>query len=276
MDSILSPGRSAFYSNYDFNIRPATDNKPYFSQYIKWDHFFRLAEFFGNRSIPFFGIGYLLVIVTFLQVLLASLLLIILPLFKIGFKGQGKAGILFYFAGIGMGYMFVEMVLIQHFILYFGNSVYAGSAVITSLLVFSGVGSFYSGSIARNKKSMNRVWVFIIVVLAGYAFGLSFLLQQTVQWSLMFKWLAVLIVIGPPAFCMGIPFPSGLAYVSQTNPSMLPWAWGINGCVSVISTVLATILAVEAGFTSVMLFGVAGYLVAFFTLIIRNKERDGE
>ncbi len=274
IDSILANGRNNFYKTYDFNIRPATDNKPYFSQYIKWDHFFRLAQFYGNRSIAFFGVGYLLVIITFLQLVLASFLLIILPLFKIGIKGKGKAGILFYFSGIGLGYMFVEMVLIQQFILYFGNPVYASSAVITALLLFSGLGSYYSGNITSKKKWMTVAWVSIVLFLLVYAFALSLILQQTMQFSTWVKWLLALFIIAPPAFCMGIPFPYGITCVSKTNPSMVPWAWGINGCVSVISTVLATILAVEAGFTAVMLCGVAGYLMALFALIIMNRNKE--
>jgi hypothetical protein len=272
VDSILSSARNNFYKTYDFNIRPATDNKPYFSQFIKWDHVFRLAKIYGNRALPFFGVGYLLVIITFLQLVLASFLLIILPLFKMGFMGHGKAGILIYFAGIGLGYMFVEMVLIQQFILYFGNPVYASSAVITTLLFFSGLGSYYSVNISAEKKWMMGAWVCIIIFLLIYAFALSFILQQTVQYSAWIKWLLVIFLIAPPAFCMGIPFPSGLSYVSKTNPSMVPWAWGINGCVSVISTVLATIVAVEAGFTVVMLCAVFGYCLACATQVIRNKE----
>jgi hypothetical protein len=263
VDNILSSGREKFYDDYDFYIRPATDSKPYFSQYIKWSHFFRLAQFFGNRSIPFFGIGYLLVMVTLLQVLLASFLLILLPLFKIGFKGKGKPGILLYFAGIGLGYMFVEMVLIQHFILYFGNPVVAASAVISSLLVFSGAGSYFSGRISERFKWMQGIWGFIILILCGYSLSLTFLLQHTVQLALWLKWIVLLCIVAPLAFCIGIPFPSGLSHVFKTNAAMVPWAWGINGCASVISTVLATILAVEMGFTSVLLCAVLGYCVAF-------------
>lgn len=136
VDQVLSPGRERFYHDYDFNILPAADNKPYFSQYIKWNNLNRVAGFFGNHSLPFFELGYILVIVTFIQIFIASFVLILLPLFKIGWKGKNKPDVILYFSGIGLGYMFVEMVLIQRFILYFGNPVYAASAVITLLLVF--------------------------------------------------------------------------------------------------------------------------------------------
>ena len=152
VDKIISSEKETFYEDYDFNIKPASDNKPYFSQYIKWSNLNRLAQFFGNRSLPFFEIGYLLVIITLIQISIASFVLILLPLFKIGWKGKSKAGIILYFSGIGLGYMFVEMVFIQRFMLYFGNPVYAASAVITSLLIFSGLGSYHSNYFTQTRK----------------------------------------------------------------------------------------------------------------------------
>ncbi|HEY0608991.1 MAG TPA: hypothetical protein VGD35_05030, partial [Chitinophaga sp.] len=134
IDRILSPDRNSFYDEYDFNIRPATDNQPYFSQFIKLSRLEKLAAFFGKRSLPFFELGYLLVVATFVQITVLSFILIILPLFRKGWKSASLPGILLYFSGIGLGYMFVEIVLIQRLILYFGNPVYAASAVITSLL----------------------------------------------------------------------------------------------------------------------------------------------
>ncbi|MFN2439839.1 MAG: hypothetical protein ABR503_11620, partial [Chitinophagaceae bacterium] len=264
VDKIFAPEREIFYADYDFNIRPATDNKPYFSQYIKWSKFNRLAQFFGNRSLPFFGIGYLLVIITFIQISLASFLLIIQPLFKIKWKGRTKAGILLYFTGIGLGFMFVEMVFIQRFILYFGNPVYAASAVITSLLIFSGIGSYHSSYFSLNRKRLLILFTFIIIMLLVYSFTLTPILQQTVHVNLFLKLLIVFFVTAPLAFCMGIPFPAGLSYISKMNTQVIPWAWGINGCVSVISTALATMVAVEMGFTWVMLFAALAYCLPLF------------
>ena len=165
VDKITSSERETFYEDYDFNIKPATDNRAYFSQYIKWRNLNRLAQFFGNRSLPFFEIGYLLVIITLVQISIASFVLILLPLFKIRWKGKSKAGIILYFGGIGLGYMFVEMVFIQRFMLYFGNPVYAGSAVITSLLIFSGLGSYHSNYFTQYKKRRLTIFIFIVLIL---------------------------------------------------------------------------------------------------------------
>lgn len=274
VDKIFSPERDALYADYDFNIKPATDNKPYFSQYIKWGSLNRLAQFFGNRSLPFFEIGSLLVIVTLIQISVASLVLILLPLFIIGWRGKSKASIVLYFSGIGLGYMFVEMVFIQRLILYFGSPLYAASAVITALLIFSGLGSYHSNYFSLNKKRLLLIFTFIIFILFAYSFTLTTVLQQTVHVNLFLKVLIVLLIIAPLAFCMGIPFPAGLTHISKMTKELVPWAWGINGCVSVISTVLATMVAAEMGFTWVILFAALAYCLPLFVQL--RKEAGPE
>jgi hypothetical protein len=259
VDMIFSPVKNELYSGYDFNIQPATDNKPYFSQFIKWKNLHRLAGIFGNRSFPFFELGYLLVMVTLIQILLISFVLIVLPLFKLGWKGKNKFPVFLYFGGIALGYMFVEIIFIQRFILYFGQPVYSASAVITSLLVFSGMGSYASGYFQRSKTRTWVVFSSIVLILFAYSFILTPLLQQTVNANLTLKLLIVFFLTAPLAFLMGIPFPSGISRLSKTNSLQIPWAWGLNGCISVVSTALATVVAVELGFSWVMLIAAFAY-----------------
>lgn len=259
IDQILSDDRKELYHDYDFNIQPATDNQPFFSQFLRWEALNRLARYFGNRSLPFFEVGYLLVMVTLVQIAIVSFVLILLPLFKLGWSGKNKLGILFYFSGIGLGYMFVEIVLIQHFILYFGSPVYSASAVITALLVFSGLGSYVSGNIVHNRKRLLVLFGLIALLLVIDSLILIPLLQQTVHLGLAYKLTIVLLLIGPLAFLMGMPFPSGLSLIAKSNPAAIPWAWGVNGCTSVISTALATIVSVELGFNWVLLLAALAY-----------------
>lgn len=259
VDSILSGNREQLYQDYDFNIRPATDNQPYFSQYIKWGSLQRLAGFFGNRSLPFFEVGYVLVVVTLVQVTVLSFILIVLPLFRLGWRGGGKGRTLLYFSGIGLGYMFVEMILIQRFTLYFGNPVYAASAAITVLLVASGAGSYVSDYLVGGRKRLLTVLGAIVGLLLVYALALTPVLRQTIHLSPLVKGVVAFLLIAPLAFLMGVPFPAGIARVSKWGPEVVPWAWGVNGCVSVISTALATITAVELGANWVMVAAAAAY-----------------
>lgn len=259
IDALFSNDRNALYASYDFNIKPATDARPYFAQFLIWKKLPRLADHFGNRSIPFFEIGYLLVVITLVQIAVVSFLLVLLPLFRRGWQGKNKAGVLMYFGGIGLGYMSVEMVFIQHFTFYFGHPVYAAAAVITALLLFSGCGSYMAGRFAGNKKAMVFITTAIIVLLFIYAALLMPMLQQTMQAPLPVKLLIVLLLTAPLAFCMGVPFPAGLSWLARTATTEIPWAWGLNGCVSVISTALATIIAVEAGSALVLWLAAFAY-----------------
>ncbi|NIN38555.1 MAG: hypothetical protein GTO67_07745 [Gammaproteobacteria bacterium] len=71
-----------------------------------------------------------------------------------------------------------------------------------------------------------------------------------------------LALIAPLAFFMGMPFPLGLKRLSATAPGFVPWAWGINGFASVVSAVLATLLAIEFGFNVVIVLALLLYSLA--------------
>ena len=77
-----------------------------------------------------------------------------------------------------------------------------------------------------------------------------------------FRILLSVVLIAPLAFFMGMPFPLGLRCVAEQAPDFVPWAWGINGFASVVSAVLATLLAVHLGFTAVIVLAIACYVAA--------------
>lgn len=267
IDRLLSSQeeRESVYNEYPFNIRPATDNQPYYSQFLMWKSIPILVELFGDQSVAFFEVGYLILYITFAQIVLLALLLIVVPLFKLGFKGGNKVRTLFYFSGLGIGYMFIEIILIQRFTLYFGNVIYAAAAVVCLMLVSSGIGSFVSQRIKTKNKSFILVLSVIIFSLMIYAIFLSDILKMTIGNDVSWKVIISALLIAPPAFFMGMPFPLGLRLLSQRDNSQVSWAWGLNGVFSVISTVLATIIAIELGFLWVILFAIAAYSLSLLT-----------
>lgn len=264
--------RSKLYTEYSFNIKPAMDNQPYFSQFLLWKTIPLLADLFGNQSVPFFEVGYLLMYFTFIQITILAVILIIVPLFKLGFKGGGKLKTLLYFSGLGLGYMLIEIILIQRFTLYFGNVIYAAALVVCLMLVSSGFGSLVSQKITAKPYRIFVIVSIIIISFIIYALFLSGWLRTTIGFSLTAKIILSFIWIAPPAFFMGMPFPLGLKMLSFSNESQIPWAWGINGVFSVVSTVLATIIAVEFGFVWVMVFAIGAY----FLVIISNLKNISE
>ncbi|MDP4277916.1 MAG: spermidine synthase-like protein [Bacteroidota bacterium] len=260
-DQLMTGDREALYRDYDFQIRPATDNKPYFSQFLKISRLSTLKETVGVSSLPFLEVGYLIVLITFVQITLIALLLIIFPLFFKGFRGRGKAYSLVHFAGIGIGYMFVEICLIQQFTLFFGHPVYAATAVLSGMLVFSGLGAFASGTCLFSQRRLISTLIAIGMLIWLLSVSLTPLLRLAVSLPMLLKIGWSLLIIGPLAFLMGMPFPTGLRLLSNKNGTLIPWAWGINGCFSVISTALASIIAVQAGFFFVMLIAGLAYLL---------------
>ena len=80
--------------------------------------------------------------------------------------------------------------------------------------------------------------------------------------SLPLKILVAVVMLGPLAFCMGMPFPLALTGIGADVPDLIPWAWAVNGCASVIAAVLATLLAVHFGFAAVVLMALALYGIA--------------
>lgn len=269
VDQIVSPERDSFYKNYDFNIKPATDNKPYFSQFLKLNRLNKLHDLFGQGALPFLEIGYFITLLTFIQISLIAFILIVFPLFFTQWKGKGKVYTLLHFSGIGIGFMFVEIVFIQQFILYFGNPIIAASAVLSGMLISSGVGSLFSSRLKSDNRNILIILSLVILFILFYAFTLTPVLRTSINLPFSLKILFSLLLISPLAFFMGMPFPIGLKQLDWHNSTLIPWAWGINGCFSVISTVLATIIAVEAGFLWVMLLASLAYGLALLANIFR-------
>ncbi len=272
LDGMFSFQREKIIHDYDFNIRSATDNKPYFFQFLRWKKFPDLVKTMGGKSTVFLELGYLITAVTFIQVIILALLFIILPLFRLGFKGGNKSWVVTYFVALGFGYMFLEIVFIKYFVLYLGHPIYSVATVISVMLISSGIGSYYSSRYKTYRVTLLKITGLIAILILLYTFVIGVFLSSTVGLPMIMKILLTIAIIGLPSFFMGMPFPIGLKIVNDDKKSNVPWAWGINGCVSVISTSLAVIIAVEMGFIAVMLFAALAYSIAFLSnLFIRTK-----
>ncbi|MBM4169415.1 MAG: spermidine synthase-like protein [Ignavibacteria bacterium] len=274
IDFILSGHREIVLDRYDFDIRPATDERPFFSQFLRWRTIPHLREVYGDQAFPFLEIGYLVVVVTALQLLVISFLLIVLPLLKIGWRGRHKGWTLFYFGALGAGFMFVEIVLINRFTLYFGQPIHAAAAVLSGLLVCAGIGSYASARFAPTPKNLRTTTLVVVALLLAYAFFLMPFLEATLSLPFGLKILTALAFIAPLGFVMGIPFPLGLRFLGGRSEAQLPWAWGINGCLSVVGTALALIAAVELGFVLVTIIAAGLYGLASLSNTIPRWSRQ--
>ena len=266
---LLEGSRETFLENYLFNVEPARDDKPFFGHTFKLSRMRETYESVGKKWGVLIEGGYLLPWI-FVQAVLASALFIILPLLFME-RGREKARGLFplaiYFAAIGMGFMFVEIALIQRLIPVLGEGVYAISAVLFSILLSSGAGSYLSGRFDSIKKYSLGIVLALPFLILFYLLYFHYAIEMMMGFSLAGKYIITFFLLVPLGIFMGIPFPTGMWLIGKSEERFIPWAWCINGCFSVISSVLAMLIALSFGFTSLQVFAALCYAIAFLALI---------
>ena len=269
--ALLSDQSNDFIDNYKFNLKPATDDKPFFFQFFKWRVLPEIVSLLGEGGMPLLEWGYLILVATLAQAFIASLFLIILPLVftrhnKIGSIGlKLKMHSLIYFLSIGLSFLFIEIAFIQKFILFLHHPVFAIAVVLAAFLIFAGIGSLCSKHFVTTEQyGKGILWSITGIVIIGinYALFLDPLFTMLISLPITIKIFFTIILIAPLAFCMGMPFPLALTRLGYLHPVLVPWVWGINGCASVLSAVLATLLAIHFGFTAVILLALLLYMVA--------------
>jgi len=267
--ALLGEDADDFVERYKFHIAPATDDKPYFFHFFKWSALPEIMALRKRGGASLIEWSYLILIATIAQAAVAGVLLILLPLAFI--KRSWPAGTSIrmgsYFFLLGLAFLFVEMAFIQKFILFLSNPLYAIAVVLSGFLMFAGFGSAFSGRLAHRIEQYGSSPVLIAVagvsaVALLYIAVLPALFQQLMGLADGIKMLLSILLIAPLAFCMGMPFPIGLHRTANSAPDFIPWAWGINGFASVISASLATLLAIELGFTAVVLIALVLYAIA--------------
>ncbi len=265
--AMLGEEAEVFFADYKFYVEPATDDRPYFSHFFKWRS---LPEVLSLRVAGGAGLiewGYLIVVATLAQALVAGGLLILVPLARIERTWTKGARFGTYFLLLGLAFLFVEIAFIQKFTLFLGHPLYAVAVVLASFLVFAGAGSAYSRRMARQEILHGFGPVSVSVAsIVGISVVYLLTLPPLFGWLIgvvdSLKILLSIMLIAPLAFFMGMPFPLGLSRVAAEAPDFVPWAWGINGFASVVSAVLATLLAIHLGFTAVIVLAALLYLTA--------------
>ena len=258
--ALLAGGRvrEDFYERSKFNVRPATDERPYFFHSFRWSALPELLRLRGRGGVPLLEWGYLVLVAGLAQALAASLLLILLPLFFARRRiAQSPFRLILYFGSIGLAFLFIEIAFMQRLTLFLGQPLYAIAVVLSSFLVFGGLGSGFSARFASQRArtipfivaAIALVALFAVRALTGLALGLPDPAKIAISIAL----------VAPLAFAMGMPFPLGLRGLATTD---VPWAWAINGTASVLSSMLATLVAVHFGFTVLVALAAALYALA--------------
>jgi hypothetical protein len=280
--SLLSADAADFIAQYKYDIEPVTDNRPYFDNSFRWSSLPELLSLSGRGGLAMIGVGYPTLLVTLLQALVAAVVLILLPLAFVGTRPVDGAvkrrRVVIYFLSIGMAFMFIELAFIQQFTLILSQPLYAVAVALCAFLVFSGLGSLYVQRLMGNAADdvISRVLRRAVWSIGGITLVYIVLLPRIsgdiMAMSEPLRIGAAFLLAAPLAFAMGMPFPLGLAATEQSDRRLMPWAWGINGCASVLSAVLAILLAIEIGFSGVMLCALLFYVLAWLNAPVARKS----
>ncbi|MDP2755058.1 MAG: hypothetical protein Q8P40_11810 [Nitrospirota bacterium] len=173
-------------------------------------------------------------------------------------------GLLPYFAFLGTGFMFVEVSMVQRMIFLLENPSYAVATVLASILISSGIGSLLSYRVIGLRSP--AVTIVISLLIIAYSMFLPAISDNISPYPMSVKILLAFLILMPLGLFMGIPFPTGLKILGGKNKSLIPWAWAINGCLSVLAPIVTIMLAIVIGFKIVLWIGALTYLMAFFTL----------
>jgi hypothetical protein len=272
LTGILADPETA-YAGSRFDIEPPTDDRPFFYHYFKWRQTPEILAGLGYNWQPFGGSGYFVLVALLIVVLLASAVLIIGPLLlrRLFWKDstatdqpitgpRWRLRVFLYFACLGLAFLFVEIPLAQRFILVLDQPVTALAVVLFAILLFSGIGSL---TVRRWPLAWGMVALIALIILFPFILKpLSSIALSLPEWG---RIALVILIIAPLGLLMGLPFAGGLSVVERRDSSLVPWAWAINGVFSVISSVLAVMIALSWGFPAVFWLGALAYAIALLT-----------
>lgn len=274
--SVSAGTEESYIAAYPWNMRPCTDNKPFYFVCERPDNLVRGGSVL--KEFPPLGFVFQLLQLAWFSGLTIALVLLPLYVFKRkGLKARGGKRWIAYFCCLGMGFMFVEIGFMQKFTLFLGHPTYSVSVVLFALLVFSGLGSLVGGRIlAGSPRPVVALSILTVSAVAAlYGSVLDPLFARYLTLPLGLRILISIGLVAPLAFFMGMPFPAGLRRIEQEALGFVPWAWGINGSASVVGIVLCGLVAVFAGFTAVIFGAIAVYLAALVCMVTIPGGQNG-
>jgi hypothetical protein len=266
--AILGAGVSAAQPPSRFRLTAATDDRPFPTLSTTWRDFWQTLARGDGGELAQLDAGLLIGVTILVLVSVAGIVLIALPLAWLRQEADAPARpgarlrTLGYFGLVGIAFLFLEIGWIQRLLLFLGHPVYATTAVLAAFLIFAGLGSLWSqrrGAAGGRRRLLLAVATILLFSLV-YLMFLPGWLDRLAGLSIALRIAIVLLFLAPLAFAMGIPFPTGLRNLGDSSRHLIPWAWGINGCASVISAAAAPLLAAEIGLVGLMGVAVAAYL----------------
>jgi hypothetical protein len=271
---VTAGDRERFYENYGADIRPTTDDRPFFFHTTKLENQFDVA--FGRKML--FGNG-LSALMTLLGISTALVVLFVIGPLVFADRGQARPrgwfAWLVYFGALGAGFMLIEVSVLQRFVLLLGHPVYSLTVTLFSLLLGTGLGAAWSRrfDVASLRRSGAIGIVTIAVIVLAFIASATPIVNWAIPFSRNARMLVAVAMLVPMGVALGIPMPTGMRMLSARSPQMLAWAWGMNGALSVLGATLAIFIAMNWGFRVTLLTASATYLVGLAALLAATQHQ---
>jgi hypothetical protein len=255
-----------YTSSLVLDLTPPTDNRPFFFNQLPLTRAY-LALDSQFYSTPGVLSGNIIASLTLLLILIVSIILvvttIILPM-RPAIRQSNRRLVLggsAYFLLIGLGFMFIEIGLLQRLSIFLGHPTYSLSIVLFSIVLFTGIGSLLSERLRLETLGMFSVWTLLT---AGYALCLPLWLPVVLQTfesgGIFVRAVVTTAIVAPVAILMGFGFPTGMGLAMRIDPRPTPWFWGINGAGGVLGSVMAVMCSITFGIATTITVGAVCYL----------------
>jgi hypothetical protein len=267
----LLEDRVAVERDYPYQIQPPTDDRPFFHHFFRWEQTPEILAAFGRTWQPFGGSGYLVLLALLALMLVLAAVLAASPALSRQVRGRFSPSGGLYFTCLGVGFMFIELSLLQRLTLPLERPAFAFAVVLSTLLLACGIGSRLSDRIKGAISllllaSTGLIFAVVLPSLAPRMIGLDPVVRLPI---------AILMLV-PIGILMGVPFPLGLRAFAGGEPRRVGWAWSINGAASGVAGVLAAMIAIDLGLTALMALGALAYFAAWLVLRRRFASRAQE
>ncbi len=178
-----------------------------------------------------------------------------------------------YFAMLGIGFIAIEIFVIQQTRLFLGHPTFAVTLVLATFLIGGGIGSGVSQRLGKSLQNRSPFLIPMSVAIMTVLWSIiwNLLSSPLSANTLIIRGVFVVITLIPLTFVMGIPFALGLRLVESAGQRQIAIAWAVNGMTTVIGTVVAVIISIISGFTTVLIMGIIAYLIATSMLIALRR-----
>jgi hypothetical protein len=261
---------------YPFAIDSVGDDRAFVNHFVKLPQFFTWISAGSASTRNLIDAAYYTSWVSLLIAVIFTVLLILLPLFFLRRSFTPLAtsfpAVIVYFLSLGLGFMILEVSVMQKLQLYFSDQIYAIAIVLSSFLLFAGLGSATVQRIVGWKQVASSLPHWIITVYGGMLLGLI-VAGEAYIFTLPHGVITVGIIflLAPLAFFMGMPFVLGIHHLTKHHPGLVAWAWGINGGASVVSALLGSLLHRHLGFSTSIGVALGLYVLAGVTIILAHR-----